>query len=91
MHGNEAANYEHMSITVDTYRKLRTRDFSILIAQVRSARAMGKKQGSVTYGTVEQTRLIRCLLYGFSFFIFEVLDVLSGDLKEPTHLSIRVG
>ena len=33
------------------YRKLRTRVFSILRAQARSARAMRKKQGSVTYGT----------------------------------------
>ena len=33
------------------YRKLRTRVFSILMAQARSAQAMRKKQGSVTYGT----------------------------------------
>ena len=41
--------------------------FSILMAQARSARSTWKNNVRI-----EQTRLIRCLLYGFSFFFFEV-------------------
>ena len=47
------------------YRKLRTRFFSILMAQARSARAMRKKRGSVTYGTDRAND-------GSSFFFFKV-------------------
>ena len=57
------------------YRKLRTRVFSILMAQARSARAIRKKQGSVTYGTdraneVNKMFIIRLLPLPILIFTF---------------------
>ena len=52
------------------YRKLRTRVFSILMAQARSALAMKKNQGSVTYNADRANEVNKMFIIWLFFLLF---------------------